>query len=144
MIRRSLSWTPFSAYTGFAFAFACAVALGVVAVYLARDGVMGIYALYLAPLYLIAFSVVAEAVVIVWVLMRPRLQHLEWRLRAALVAALAALGGAPIGYACWWVFEFRAPPVWFGALAALVSATAFWWYAARYEFEHSHEREAQP
>ncbi|WP_308797698.1 hypothetical protein [Agromyces silvae] len=124
---------PFGAYTFFAFAFAGVLMVGVVGVYLVRDGVMGIYAVYLAPLYLIAFFLAAEAVVIVWLILRPRFQHLERRPRAAIVAAIAALGGVPIAYASWWVFEFQAPPIWFGVLGILVSSGAFGWYAARYE-----------
>ncbi|MDF2989499.1 MAG: hypothetical protein K0S37_13 [Microbacterium sp.] len=133
MMRRSLSWFPFGAYTYFAFVVAAALTVVDVGVYLVRNGATGIYAVYFAPLYLGAFFAITEAAAIVWVVMRPRLGHLGRQLRAALVAAIAALAGVPIGYVFWWILEFEAPPVWFWVLAILASSAAYWWYTVRYE-----------
>jgi len=130
---RSLSRSPFIGYTFSGFAFACVLTLGVVGVYLARNGATGMYAVYFAPLYLIAFSMLTEAVVIVWLLARPRLVGHGVNARVTVLATIAALGGVPIAFVFWWCITFQMPPIWAVALAVLASAGAFGWYAARYE-----------
>lgn len=62
---RSMRWRPLAAYTFFGTLLAGAMTLLVVGVFMVRNPATGVWAVFVAPLYFLAFAVVAEAIVVV-------------------------------------------------------------------------------
>lgn len=134
MIRRSLTWVPFLGYTWFALLFGILMTVAVVGVYLCRNPSTGMWAVFFSPLYLGAFFVVAELVVVALVLIRPAVARLSEYGPTILAVGLAAISGALVGYVFWWCLEFEAPPVGVTVVGVVGTAAAFGWYSAQYEF----------
>lgn len=133
MIARSLRWKPSGAYSFLAALISGGLALGVVGTFLFRNPATGVWAVYAAPLYFVAFFLVAEMLVLAVILVRMPLRSANSGARILAVASLAALGGLGFGFVFWWCIEFETPPVWASAIAASGSGGLFGWYARRYE-----------
>lgn len=133
MIDRSLPWKPLGAYTYFADVLATGLTLGVVVVFLARNPATAVWALVAVPLYLLAFFLVTETIMLAFLAVRSTLIRGNRLARVLVLAAIAGFGGIAIATVFWWSIESEAPPVWAWAASLLGSAAVFGWYAWRYE-----------
>lgn len=133
MIGRSSRWKPLGAYSYLAVLLASGLTLGVVGVFFVRNPATAVWALVAVPLYLLAFFLVAETVVLAFLALRSTLMRGNSFGRVLALAGLGGVGGIAIATVFWWCIEFEAPPIWAWAVFVLGSAAVFGWYAWRYE-----------
>lgn len=133
MIGRSLRWRPLGAYSYFAVLLATGLTLGVVGVFFARNPATAVWALFAVPVYLLAFLLVTETIVLTFLAVRWTVIRGDRLARLLVLASIAGIGGIAIATIFWWCIEFEAPPVWAWAVSVLGSAAVFSWYGGRYE-----------
>ncbi|MFK4728119.1 hypothetical protein ROT00_00360 [Agromyces mediolanus] len=135
MIVRSLSWSPFLAYTFLGCVIAGMSVLAVIIVEAIRNPVMLFWAIFVGAGY---FCVLVPVLMLVGSIMIAcrRLASIDRMPSIWLGVIGGLLGGPVVALAIWWPVTFEFPPIWFLALITVIVMVGYWRYVFAYERAH--------